>query len=136
MYFTNMHVHESGHFVHCNLKPFSHKWLHVNVPSLYAGAYGIKVQREFQYVVLQRPTNDWFLHSATTINFNFEDQSSHLQGPIYAEVEAFDQEQTDLISHAMQRHTCYIAPPAMQNIGNTGTVTTKENYLHHTHNDQ
>ena len=58
---------------------------------------------------------------------SFEDQSSHLQGPIYAEVEAFDQEQTDLIPHAMQRHTCYIAPPAMQSISNT--VTARENYL-------
>ena len=25
MYFANMHVHESGHFVHCNMRPFSHK---------------------------------------------------------------------------------------------------------------
>ena len=36
-----------------------------------------------------------------------------------------------LIPHAMQRHTCYIAPPAMQSIGNT--VTSRENYLDNTH---
>ena len=92
----------------------------------------MKVQQEFQYVVLQRPKNDSLLHSATT---SILKTNPHIcKGLYYAEVEAFDQEQTDLIPHAMQRNTCYIAPPAMQSIGNT--VTTRETYLYHAHNDQ